>query len=193
MSLRSFGLAILAAAAFSVPALASDAEAVPVKSTVTGTLVSADDAGYPMFFLNILPAGAAEPTGYLFNNEAAEIEGGDINALVGKTVEATVETKKEVGPIDIMMNGKTILPEDDQEMRLMPVEGEKSVTGTLGGAAAVTASDLPDLLTITAKDGTTVSFEYYVDDKLVAANGKEVTMRYTIDDRSDVVAIKAAK
>ncbi|BCW90013.1 hypothetical protein sos41_31810 [Alphaproteobacteria bacterium SO-S41] len=180
-------LAFAALPAFFTAAVAE--EAAPVKGTITGVLTAADDAGYPMFSLTITPAGK-EPVGFLMNNEEAEVAG-QIGELVGKTVTAETETKPSTTVFDVTADGKSIAFPADQKPEV-DTSKALSITGILSGAKEPTASDLPDELTVTAKDGAKVTFEWYVDETMAKHDGKEVTLVYVVDSQTNVTKIGPA-
>jgi hypothetical protein len=200
MSLSRFTASLLTASvlAFAPAALADNhakapgETAAPVRSSITGDLAEIQDAGYPMAILimNVPDVGAGSE--YTINLEAAAIEGGDINALKGKQVTLTLETAIEPVAVDVTFEGKSVMAmEGEQPPAVEP--GDKTITGILSGVPEPTASDLPSLAAVTAKDGTKVEFEVYADDRMAAANGKEVTLRYVMADRTDVVEVAKVK
>jgi hypothetical protein len=64
--------------------------------------------------------------------------------------------------------------------------------GVLTGAESETAGDLPSEVTVTATDGTSVTFELFVDEQVVAANGQTVILRYDSYPAIDLVSIVPA-
>ena len=50
-------------------------------------------------------------------------------------------------------------------------------------------SDLPGSCSVTDADGTTLEFEYYITDKMVAANGQQVTAYYYIRGKETITRI----
>ncbi len=196
MSFRFAAPSFLAAVLLALPA--ASAETAPAGTTtgsITGVLTKAEDAGYPMYWLIIAPKGEAERE-FLMNNEEAQVEGGSVEAMKGKTVEAAFTVSPSTIVIDVTAGGKSIaFPPDlgaDERPAVEP-EAKKEITGILSGAAEPTASDLPSQVTVTAKDGTAVTFDWYVDDVMAKQNGKEVTLTYAMETRTDVTAIKLAK
>lgn len=175
--------AALAFAALPAPLFTAAAEeAAPAKSTITGVLTAADDAGYPMYWLAIMPAGGTESR-LMLNNEEAEVVG-QIGDMVGKKVTVDYETRPTIGVLDLVADGKSIAFPDAP--KLEPVPEAKTISGTLSGASEPTAGDLPSELTVTAKDGAKVVFEWFVEETVVKYNGKEVTLTY-VNDTTDAV------
>jgi hypothetical protein len=178
--------AALAFAALPIPFFAASAgETVPAKSTITGVLTAADDAGYPMYWIGITPAGGTESR-FMLNNEEAEVVG-QIGEMVGKTVTADYEVRPTIGVLDLVAGGKSITFPDGQKPD--PVPEAKTITGTLSGAAEPTGGDLPSELAVTAKDGAKVVFEWFVDDTMVKYDGKEVTLTYVAETTDTVTRI----
>lgn len=179
--------AALAAAVLMMPAaMAAESQ------TVTGTLTTVNDAGYPMYSIGVTPKDGTE-FGMLLNNEDATLEK-PIEEMKGKAVTATYTVTPDVGVIDITADGKSIAfanagPDEKPER----TANLKSITGTLSGAAEPTAGDLPSEVTVTAKDGQSVVFEWFVDDVMAKANGKEVTLDYEMSTRTDATSIQLVK
>jgi hypothetical protein len=158
---------------------------------LTGVLTTAVDAGYPMFSTVFTLDGGATVEA-LFNNEAATVEGDDIGALVGKPVVATITMveRQEMKRID--MKGKAVLtPETESGAPTEIPADAKTITGRLTGAKEP-GGDLPNEITVTAKDGTAVVFEAFPEPKLEALEGKEVTLTYAPWKTPTVTALKAA-
>jgi hypothetical protein len=160
--------------------------------TITGTLTTVDDAGYPMYSIGVTPKDGKE-FGMLLNNEAATLEK-PIEEMKGKAVTVDYTVAPDVSVIDVTADGKSIaFANVGADQRPARTPDLKSITGTLSGAAEPTASDLPDEVTVTAKDGQTVTFEWYVDDVMAKSNGKEVTLDYEMSTRTDATSIKLVK
>ena len=68
-------------------------------------------------------------------------------------------------------------------------ESYQSVVCILQGADEPTTGDLPGSITVTPKDGEAVDFDYFVDDAIVAENGKEVEAFYGVRLRNEIQAI----
>ena len=142
-----------------------------------------------MFSLTITPEGG-EPTGFLMNNEEAEVAG-QIGELVGKKVTAETETKPSTTVFDVTAGGKSIVFADGDKPEF-DTSTAKTITGILSGAKEPSAGDLPDEVTVTAKDGTKVTFEWFIDDNMAKHDGKEVTLTYVIDSQTTVTKIGPA-
>ena len=158
---------------------------------VVGVVTKVEDAGYPMFALTVLPDGQRETIGLLFNNEAASRPKDlEISVFEGKRAEIAYTRKPQLDLVDLAMAGKSLLTRQPGEVAGKP---EASVTGTLSGAKALSAGDLPDVITVTDTAGRKFEFEMFISDKaVVAANGKEVTVGYDNSQREDATAIRLA-
>jgi hypothetical protein len=187
-----------AASADATPASPSGADFSVGTHTFTGTLNRFEDAGYPMFVLEVgpadAPAGDPRNLSILFNDEGGggvtTVEA--IQALSGKPVEATYEVTASVRMLDVSENGTSMLVPEPEFPRPAPAPTDKSITGVLSGIQE-TEGDLPTELTVTAADGTVVTFEHFVGGSgLENANGKTVTLRYEPDISVNLVALKAA-
>ena len=107
--------------------------------------------------------------------------------LVGKyvTLYYTSEWVEDIN--DLYFEGKSLsgkyAPELDKEWTVFK--------GTLSGAASL-SGDLPSLITITNSAGESMSFEWYVDDEVSKADGKEVTAYYSGRAINTIVEIKTS-
>lgn len=188
--------AAAADAATTTPAPAAAAEAAapaagPVERTITGTLVAAEDAGFPLFNLGIRPPGATEPTVITWNSEGStDVDGVSIDELVGKTVTVTYQTQPQRSALRMVHAGTDLLYFPDSSVPELPA-GAVTVSGVLSGAGTPTAGDLPDTLTVTTSDGRKVEFDYFITPEMVVANGQMVDLTYVDGTNDEVTAIKA--
>lgn len=183
--------AATADAGAATPAAETSAPAAPVERTITGTLVAAEDAGFPLFNLAISPPGASEPTVITWNSEGStDVDGVSIDELVGKTVTVTYESRPERSALRLVHAGTDLLYFPDDSVPELP-SGAVTVSGVLSGAAVPTAGDLPDTLTLTTSDGRVITFEYFITPEMVVANGQMVDLTYVDGTRDAVTAIKA--
>lgn len=182
------------AATEATPAATAEAPpAAPVERTLTGTLVAAEDAGFPLFNLGISPPGASEPTVITWNSEGStDVDGVSIDELVGKTVTVTYRTQPERNALRLVHAGTDLLYFPDDTVPELP-SGAVTVSGVLSGAGAPTAGDLPDTLTLTTSDGRVITFEYFITPEMVVANGQMVDLTYVDGTRDEVIAIKAGE
>jgi hypothetical protein len=182
-----------------VPATASgadtaqaSAEAKPVIKTATGVLTRYEDAGYPIFNIGVTPAGGQEIT--YFMNDAEAVKPEDLSALKGKAVNVGYREADEAQVSAVMLTGESLMEPAGSRAAKNPLIASDAVTitGVLSGAGAITASDLPSVLTVTAKDGKVLNFDAYVDDRMMSGNGKEVTVHYTMEKVLHLETIAAA-
>jgi hypothetical protein len=175
------------------PAAPQAADALPLGDfKVTGVLTKVEDGAYPMFVLTVDTGDGKEPLVLNFNNEDVKKTPADleIGSLTGKRVAIDYTRKTELDLLTMMLDGKDIRHHDPAYPVPVP---DLSVTGRLDGVTQVTASDLPDVLTVTDSAGKAYEFEAYVSEEaIVAANGKTVTVGYDAGVREDVTAIAPA-
>jgi hypothetical protein len=175
----------------------TDANLTVGTHTFTGTLHTFMDSGYPMFSLEVGPADAGEGDprnlSLLFNNEGGDgsLQMDTIQPMVGKPVEVTYEVATSIRMLDVLDGNTSILVPEPEFPRPAPAPTDKTITGVLSGIQEV-EGDLPTELTVTAADGSTVTFQHFVGGSgLENANGKTVTLRYADDLDVSLVAIKA--
>ena len=189
-TVASAGATAAPAAAEASPA-AEAAAAGPVERTITGTLVAAEDAGFPLFNLGITPPGASGPTVLTWNSEGStDVDGVSIDELVGKTVTVTYQSEPQRTALRLVHAGTDLLYFPDSSVPELP-SGAVTVSGVLGGAGMPTAGDLPDMLTLTTSDGRKIEFEYFITPEMVVANGQMVDLTYLDGTSDQVTSIKA--
>jgi hypothetical protein len=161
--------------------------------TATGVLTRYDDAGYPIFNIGVTPAGGQEVT-YMMN-DAEAVKPDDLLALKGKPVTVGYRAADEAQVSAVMLAGESLMEPAGSKAAKNPLIASDAVTitGVMSGAGAVTQSDLPSLVTVTAKDGKTLTFEAFVDDRLMSGNGKDVTVHYTMEKVLHLETIAATK
>ncbi len=154
--------------------------------SVTAQIITVEDGGYPQFTVTVAPNGDA-PTNFYLNAEDSDLGGVVPGEFAGKTATIYYINEGKLDLIDMQAGGRSVIPDAP------PPEAGETLTGVLGGASAVTASDLPDVLTITHATGDVAEFEYYITPEIVALNGQEVTVRYFISDRNRVTLMREAE
>jgi hypothetical protein len=154
--------------------------------TTAATITEVHDAGYPMFAVTAAIPDQAAPLELLLNAEEADLSGATPEAFVGKTVTLSYTNKPEHNLTDVRIGGTSLLQGGPAQ-----VDPKWSVvTGVLSGAEAVTASDLPGRIEISAADGQKISFDYFVGPELTAVNEKEVTAYYVTQDTARITSLK---
>ncbi|WP_269513316.1 hypothetical protein [Brevundimonas subvibrioides] len=163
--------------------------------SVKGVLLAFEDVSWPAYYdgLEVGPAGAAVgddgnlKLGSLDPEVGGPVAPATIQPLIGKPVEVRYTVTTEHHMVDLTMNGEVL-----DTGGPAPAGGAKSIQGVLSGAESATAGDLPSEATVTAPDGTSVTFELFISDKLVAANGRTVTLRYEDVLATELVSIAPA-
>ena len=111
---------------------------------------------------------------FSFNLEESPLSMEELTAMKGKYATLYYLSDEELQLADVLYNGKTILG----DYGLDDFEGFEQATGQLAGADEATPGDLPGTVTVTTGNGSTLNFEYFVTDEMVAVNQKEVTVYY---------------
>lgn len=163
--------------------------------TATGVLLAVEDTGFPLFSVEVGPAGStAGADGNLFLGLTDPVAGGPVDPatlrpLIGQTVQVRYTVSSLAQMSDILIDGRSVMT---------PVEGmpreagdSKTMTGILSDAVGE-SGDLPSELTVTAADGTAVTFEAFLEPGLTNANGKTVTLRYTDGTSTELVSVTPA-
>jgi hypothetical protein len=190
---------ILAAAALAAFAIACTptAPTAPVSSarapaaneiSIAGEIGEVEDAGYPQFIVHVKPQRGRELALYLNAEGGAELGGAAPGSFAGQSAIVYYTSTQAPSMIDMRTGtGRSLIYDDG---RGVPTEGD-AITGVLSGANGVTAGDLPDEITITPADGAAMSFRYYVDRRIAAWNGREVTVHYVIDPLNEITLMQA--
>lgn len=181
--------AFVAAAAACTPA-AEQQELRPLaygESSLTGVVTAVEDGGYPQFTVTLTHEGGEPRTFYLVEPDA-DLDGASAGDFLNLAAVVYYTSGDDHMISDIRdAAGASLVQEDAQGAA--PTDGA-SITGTLSGAEAITTSDLPDIITVTDGAGAAVSFEYYVDDRVMAANGQQVTVHYTTRTRDQITLMR---
>ena len=163
--------------------------------TVTGVLHEFRDAGYPMFAMEVGAAGGA--AGDEANLQVLTLDpdaGGPadpatIQPLVGQAVNVRYSVTAQMQMTDILLNGASVLL--PVEGGPGPLAGTRTIEGVLSGAEGE-SGDLPSSLTVTASDGTAVTFDAFIEPGMAGANGRTVTLQYVDDVNIELVSIAPA-
>jgi hypothetical protein len=163
------------------------------KQTVTGTLNSFTDAGYPMFVAVIGPPGATEDSPeavtILFQDQNGPLEASAIEAMVGKQVTANYEVVAEFRMRDAQEGGKSLIPVDEYRPAYTAQPDDKSITGVVSVPEG-DEGDLPSEVTVTAEDGTKITVrDFIAGTGLQGANGKTITLIYAPDTTTNLLDI----
>jgi hypothetical protein len=142
---------------------------------------------YPRYSAILTPAAGDEAVELYIDDSEADSVGDGIASLNGKAVLAyyTVDGDNRLGALTA--EGKELLdpnPYFEAETEI------RSITGVLTGVNPPTQGDLPSLITVTAPDGQSVEFEYFVYDPLPDYEGKTVTARYVFETRNGVTWVR---
>lgn len=186
--MRPFAFATLAACvACSAPgpparALTSD------ETSLTGVVTQVEDGGYPRFTVHVTPEGGGEAVVFYLNAESGvDLGGAQPGAFAGRAALIYYTSTELPFLLDIRTTqGRSLLYDDG---RGIPTEGA-SMTGALSGADSVTAGDLPDEIIITAADDQALAFEFFVDRRIAASNGRQVTAYYDIEVRREITLMQ---
>lgn len=139
-----------------------------------GTVVYVEDAGYPMFAIDIKSDTTGKTTAFLLNVEDVDMEHNDVYQLKDQKVEIHFTEKKDPFVMDIVHADTAILG------NYAPANhnGFSSISGTLSGAEEPSQGDLPGDFSITASENEKMQFEYYIDEQLSLINGQKATVYY---------------
>jgi len=153
-----------------------------------GKVVSIEDGAYPMFSVSIEFPKREMQVLFSLNVEAADIDQTALNDMVGKFVSVHYTSELETDLADMYLDGVSLFNNKDGVQ-----EHWKKVTGILDGADAPTMSDLPGRVYLDVTGHDRMSFEYYITDEMVAANGKEVTAYYVSQGRHNITKMKISE
>jgi hypothetical protein len=159
------------------------------ETLVEGVVTQVEDGAYPQFTVTIQPESGAHVALYLNAESGADLNGQAPASFAGQSVIAYYTTAEDLALTDLRTAaGVALLPADGPA----PATDALTITGALSGAGAVTASDLPDVITVTDADGIARNFEYYITPEIVAANGQQVTARYQPGERHEITLLHPA-
>ncbi len=154
-----------------------------------GRIIRIEDGAYPMFVVTVEFPERHYQVDFDLNAETIGLDAAKLNALRGKYAVIYYLSELENNMFDIHYKGKSLLgeyaPEKDQSWKVL--------TGKLGRCTTATAGDLPDLVTVTDKEGMEVAFDYFITPEMVAVNGKEVTVYYDSSGVQKITYLRAVK
>ncbi len=150
----------------------------------TGIVISIEDGPYPMFSLNIEFPKIEAIIAFSLNIEALSPRIESIYDYQDKYMSFYYLAESQADLYDMHFEGSSVFgewaPEFDPEWNMMK--------GILSGADSP-SGDLPNEVSITEANGTTLDFEVFIDDVMMKANGKEVVVYYGIRDRNIITHI----
>lgn len=177
------------------PAAASEA-AAPVASNsgpadYTGTAVieAIEDAGFPLYVVTARLPSFATPVTLTLDYSEAALPQGDLQALVGESVTLRFATVASNDLLFAKAGGAVVFGEDG-----VAYGGElATASGVLSDAEAVTAGDLPDLVTVTESDGTAITLQAFITPELAASNGQVIDITYRLGRERKITSIAPAR
>lgn len=156
-----------------------------------GLIKTVEDAGYPMYSLEIEFPERGFSEGFLLNAE--DIQGLDLEKLgssAGKYISFEYTSELENALLDLKLNGKSVYNDGDP---FMPTPETKTFEGILNNAGEPTTSDLPDQISISGSGGKTEKFDCYITPLMAKANGKKVVGYYEVRTANRIVALEFTK
>ncbi|MCU4174833.1 hypothetical protein [Carboxylicivirga sp. N1Y90] len=139
-----------------------------------------EDAGYPMFNVTFYFIDRNETETIYLSSEGIT-SSHPLSALIGKTVMVTY-LKKELTNMKRLYGATDEVGEINPEWKRLKGIVQKIEGGSVG--------DLPDQVTIEAKDGSKIVFDYYIDADMMAYSNKPVTVYYTTSETKDLSSLK---
>ncbi|WP_299211134.1 hypothetical protein [uncultured Dokdonia sp.] len=142
-----------------------------------GQIENIEDGAYPFFIVTVNFIGSRAKIDLDLNIESMSLDVEGLNKLEGKyaTIYYTSELRNNLQ--DLHYNGTSVFGEYAADYN----KSWDQITGTLKGAGTVTAGDLPSFISIAGNEGENLDFEVFIDDEMVKANGKTVTVFYVTD------------
>ena len=156
-----------------------------------GLIKTVEDAGYPMYSLEIEFPERGFSEGFLLNAE--EIQDLDLAKLgnsAGKYIAFEYTSELENALLDMKLNGKSVYAEGEA---FEPTPETKTFEGILNNAGEPTTSDLPDQISISGAGGKTEKFDCYITPLMAKANGKKVVGYYEVRTVSRIVGLEFTK
>lgn len=138
-----------------------------------GLISEIEDGAYPMFNITMEFPERQQSASFNLNIEEIALSVEELLALQNKYATVYYSGEEESQIFDVHLNNQSIWNEEEADFEL------EQVTGILAGANDITEGDLPDEVSITTSNGEKLSFEHYIDEAMVAVNGKEVTVYYS--------------
>lgn len=156
-----------------------------------GRIQSVEDGVYPMYNLVIeFPERQFSETFLLNAEEIRDLDQGKLSNSVGKYISFEYTSGFENALLELKYNGKSLLDFDDP---FEPIPEIKTIEGTLKDAGEPTKGDLPDQISVSAADGTSEKFDYYITPEIAKANGKKVLAYYEIRTANRIIGLEFTK
>jgi len=156
-----------------------------------GRIQSVEDGVYPMYNLVIeFPERQFSETFLLNAEEIRDLDQEKLSNSIGKYISFEYTSEFENALLELKQNGRSLLEFDDP---FEPIPEIKTIEGILKNAGEPTRGDLPDQMIISAADGTSEKFDYYITPEIAKANGKKVLAYYEIRTANRIVALEFAK
>ena len=155
-----------------------------------GIIETIEDGGYPFFVVTVNFVERNMKHDFNLNIEAIDMDMEELATLTDQwaTIYSTANIENFL--YDLQYKGESVFGEYAPE-KTDP--SWKKITGVLSGAAEVTAGDLPDTVTVTSEEGTTLNFDIFIDAETVKANGNQVTAYYVIRGVNTITHIQPAE
>lgn len=157
------------------------------ETSITALAAAVEDSGYPRYTIQVSPEGGGPVPFYLDAESGVDLGGADVSSFEGKTTLIYYTSTPTPFLLDLRnAEGRSLLYDDG---RGIPTEGQ-AITGTLTGADGVTEGDLPDQITIMSSEGQAITFEFFIDRRIAAANGRTLTAYYDMEERREITLMR---
>ena len=143
-----------------------------------------EDAGYPMFMMTFYFIERIETETIFVDRESIIFSDAPLTALIEKKVMVSYLNANKTH-MHRLYGATDEIGEIDPEWKILK--------GVLQHIEGGTSEDLPDQLTVEAKDGSTIVFDYYIDAEMKALSKKPVTIYYTTSAKKQVTELKLAE
>jgi hypothetical protein len=166
------------------------AEPVGDEIRAFGRITAIEDSGYPFFNCTVyFPERQMEET-FLINLEDPGMPAMDEFMTWKEQYAAFNYTSTlENNLLDIRREGISLLGVDAADLP----EGLSRITGTLSGATAVTAGDLPGKIRIHDPESASLAFEFFITEEMVKAEGQLVEGWYDVRTLNKISAIMVVR
>lgn len=155
--------------------------------TEIGLVKGVEDSGYPFATLTIEFPERKFTESFTINMEAVKNASYNIlKSYIGKYVNFKYSSDMTYVLLDLFRDSRSIFgaeiaPEGD---------GVKAIEGVLYGAEKETSGDIPGEVSIFAKDGENLYFNFFITPEMVAVNEKKVTAFYVERVINTIVSIE---